>query len=62
MSKITDKLMRRVAAAAENAAVEAAGFASHGGMYEPELTEGAKAVKEGKTSKIEALYDRLMKQ
>ena len=54
--------MRRVAAAAENAAVEAAGFASRGGAYEPELTEGAKAVKEGKTSKIEALYDRLMKQ
>ena len=61
MSAITDKLLKRMAATAEDAFWEAMGLASCGGTYEPELSEEAKELKKGHVSKIEAFYNKLVK-
>lgn len=61
MFKISDKALEYMAAAAETAAKDAMGFASRGGSYEPEMPEEVKVYKANHTSKIEALFDKLIK-
>lgn len=61
MSKITDKMLHCMATTAEEAFWEAMGLASRGGTYEPELSEEAKEYKNSHVSKVEALYNKLVK-
>ena len=61
MSKITDKMLKCMATTAEEAFWEAMGLASCGGTYEPELSDEAKEYKRCHVSKVEALYNRLVK-
>ena len=60
MSKITDKLLKCMASTAESAFLEAMGFASCGGMYEPEMSDEARAYKDEHGSKIESLFDKII--
>ena len=50
-----------MATTAEEAFWEALGLASCGGTYEPELSEEVKAYKNERTSKIESLYNKVIK-
>jgi hypothetical protein len=59
MSNIADKLLCCVATTAEEAFLEAMGLASHGGAYEPEMPEEAKAYKTAHTSKLETIFDKI---
>ena len=59
MSKISDKILKCMAATAEEAFLEAMGLASRSYTYEPELSDEAAAYKAGHTSKIEALFDKI---
>lgn len=61
MAKISNKILGYVAAAAEEAFLQTSGAASHCGAYEPKMSESAKACKASHISKIELLYDRLVK-
>lgn len=61
MSKTTDKLLQCMATTAEEAFWEAMGLASCGGTYEPELSEETKAYKKSRVSKVEVLFNKLVK-
>lgn len=61
MFRVSDKALRYIATAAETAAKDAMGFASRGFSYEPEMPEEVKIYKANHTSKIEALFDKLVK-
>lgn len=61
MSRITDKLLMCMATTAEEAFWEAMGLASCGCTYEPELSDKAKEYKNCHVSKVEALYNKLVK-
>lgn len=61
MSKVTDKLLHCIAATAEKAFWDSLGLASRGGVYEPKISEEAKAFKTGHVSKVEALFSKLVK-
>lgn len=61
MIKFSDKVLNYVATTAEEAFLEAMGLASHGGAYEPEMSEEVKAYKANHTSKVEMLFNKLSK-
>ena len=61
MSKITDKVLQCMATTAEEAFWEAMGLASCSGAYQLELPEEAKAYKADNVSKIETLFNKLVK-
>lgn len=61
MANVTDKILGYMAAAAENAFRDSMGYASRGGAYEPEMPDEAKAYKANRISKIEAVFDKLVK-
>lgn len=61
MTKLSDKVLNYVATTAEEAFLEAMGLASHGGIYEPEMSEEVKAYKANHTSKVEMLFNKLSK-
>ncbi len=61
MGNITDKLLGYIAVAAEEVFWESMGFASHGGAYEPEVSDEVKALKPVHVSKIEIIFDKLVK-
>jgi len=61
MANITDKLLGYMATTAEEAFLEALGYASRGGIYEPALSDEAQAYKASHTSRIEKLFDKLVK-
>lgn len=54
-------MLKCMATTAEEAFWEAMGLASRGGTYEPELSDEAKEYKRCHVSKVEALYNRLIK-
>lgn len=61
MSKISDKILGYMATTAEEAFLEAMGLASLGGAYEPKLSDEIKAYKSSRISKIETIFDKLVK-
>ncbi|MDO5399169.1 MAG: cyclic lactone autoinducer peptide [bacterium] len=61
MFRISDKVLGYMAAAAETVAKDAMGFASRGYSYEPEMPEEVKDYKASHTSRIEALFDKIVK-
>ena len=61
MFNLTDKFLNCMAATAEELFLEAMGLASCGGAYEPELSKEADDFKKSKKSKIEAIYDRIVR-
>ncbi len=61
MIKITDKILKCMATTAEEAFLEALGYASCGGAYEPELSDAAKEYKSSHVSRIEKFFNKLVK-
>ena len=61
MAKISNKILGYIATTAEDAFWEALGLASKGGAYEPEMSDEVKSLKANHTSKIEAVFNKLIK-
>lgn len=61
MGKLTDRVLTCMATTAEDAFWEALGLASRSGIYEPEMTAEVKAIKANNTSKVEAIFNKLVK-
>ncbi len=61
MTKLKTKLLHNVANIALKASTNSAGFASCGFGYEPEMTKEARAYKAEHVSKMEKLYNKLVK-
>lgn len=56
-----DKILKFIATAAEKAAKDSVGFASRGGAFEPELPQEVKYYKAVHASKLETLFDKIVK-
>lgn len=61
MTKAIDKVLSCMAMTAEEAFLESLGYASCGGAYEPKLSAVAKEYKSSHVSKIEMIFNRLVK-
>ena len=62
MENMIDKLLGYIATTAEEVFWESMGLASCSGAYEPEVSDEVKALKPEHISKIESIFDKLMKQ
>lgn len=61
MSKVSDRVLSFIAGAAEDAFWEALGLASKGGAYEPAVSDEVRLIKTNHTSKVEVIFNKLMK-
>ena len=61
MTKISNKILGYMATTAEKAFQAAMGFASRGGIYEPKLSDELKSYKANHTSKVETIFDKIIK-
>lgn len=61
MARISDKILGCIATAAEDAFWEALGLASKGGAYEPKMSDEINELKANHTSKIETIFNKVIK-